>query len=110
ARSGGDALQGGGSAPCIALQQRLGNDGIRLGRASKSTGENSRRNTSRENLNSYRTLRVEIKVPKSTNPKPNKNMMPRRQAIKTTALASAALATLPGAIAQTNSTPPAAPY
>jgi superoxide dismutase, Fe-Mn family len=36
-------------------------------------------------------------------------MMTRRQAIKTTALASAALATLPGAIAQTNSTAPAAP-
>jgi hypothetical protein len=35
-------------------------------------------------------------------------MMTRRQAIKTTALASAALATLPGAIAQTNSTSPAA--
>jgi len=34
--------------------------------------------------------------------------MTRRQAIKTTALASAALATLPGAIAQTNSTAPAA--
>src|SRR5471030_2199859 len=34
-------------------------------------------------------------------------MMTRRQAIKTTALASAALATLPGAIAQTNSTVPA---
>jgi Fe-Mn family superoxide dismutase len=34
-------------------------------------------------------------------------MMTRRQAIKTTALASAALATLPGAIAQTNSTAPA---
>ena len=33
-------------------------------------------------------------------------MMTRRQAIKTTALASAALATLPGAIAQTNSTAP----
>jgi Fe-Mn family superoxide dismutase len=36
-------------------------------------------------------------------------MMTRRQAIKTTALASAALATVPGAIAQTNSTAPAAP-
>src|SRR5579863_10627128 len=36
-----------------------------------------------------------------------KNMMTRRQAIKTTALASAALATLPGAIAQTHSSPPA---
>ncbi|MEJ0091550.1 MAG: superoxide dismutase [Limisphaerales bacterium] len=36
-------------------------------------------------------------------------MMTRRQAIKTTALASAALATLPGAIAQTNSPAPAAP-
>jgi Fe-Mn family superoxide dismutase len=35
-------------------------------------------------------------------------MMTRRQAIKTTALASAALATLPGAIAQTNFTAPAA--
>ena len=35
-------------------------------------------------------------------------MMTRRQAIKTTALASAALATLPGAIAQPNSAPPAA--
>jgi Fe-Mn family superoxide dismutase len=35
-------------------------------------------------------------------------MMTRRQAIKTTVLASAALATLPGAIAQTNSTTPAA--
>ena len=35
-------------------------------------------------------------------------MMTRRQAIKTTAFASAALATLPGAIAQTNSTAPAA--
>ena len=35
-------------------------------------------------------------------------MMTRRQAIKTTALASAALATLPSAIAQTNSTTPAA--
>jgi Fe-Mn family superoxide dismutase len=35
-------------------------------------------------------------------------MMTRRQAIKTTALASAALATLPGAIAQTNSPAPAA--
>ncbi len=35
-------------------------------------------------------------------------MMTRRQAIKTTALASAALATLPGAIAQTNSAAPAA--
>ncbi len=35
-------------------------------------------------------------------------MMTRRQALKTTALASAALATLPGAIAQTNSTAPAA--
>jgi Fe-Mn family superoxide dismutase len=35
-------------------------------------------------------------------------MMTRRQAIKTTALASAAFATLPGAIAQTNSTAPAA--
>jgi Fe-Mn family superoxide dismutase len=35
-------------------------------------------------------------------------MMTRRQAIKTTALASAAIATLPGAIAQTNSTAPAA--
>jgi superoxide dismutase, Fe-Mn family len=35
-------------------------------------------------------------------------MMTRRKAIKTTALASAALATLPGAIAQTNSTAPAA--
>jgi superoxide dismutase, Fe-Mn family len=35
-------------------------------------------------------------------------MMTRRQAIKTTALASAALATLPSAIAQTNSTAPAA--
>jgi superoxide dismutase, Fe-Mn family len=34
-------------------------------------------------------------------------MMTRRQAIKTTALASAALATLPGAIAQTNSAAPA---
>ena len=34
--------------------------------------------------------------------------MTRRQAIKTTALASAALATLPGAIAQTNPTAPAA--
>jgi Fe-Mn family superoxide dismutase len=34
-------------------------------------------------------------------------MMTRRQAIKTTALASAAFATLPGAIAQTNSTAPA---
>jgi Fe-Mn family superoxide dismutase len=36
-------------------------------------------------------------------------MMTRRQAIKTTALASAALATLPGAIAQTNSVAPVAP-
>jgi hypothetical protein len=35
-------------------------------------------------------------------------MMTRRQAIKTTALASAALAALPGAIAQTNFTAPAA--
>jgi len=35
-------------------------------------------------------------------------MMTRRQAIKTTALASAAFATLPGAIAQTNPTAPAA--
>src|SRR5471030_2157150 len=35
-------------------------------------------------------------------------MMTRRQAIKTTAFASAALATLPGAMAQTNSTAPAA--
>src|ERR1039457_1933538 len=35
-------------------------------------------------------------------------MMTRRKAIKTTALASAALATLPGAIAQTNPTAPAA--
>ena len=35
-------------------------------------------------------------------------MMTRRQAIKTTALASAAFAVLPGAIAQTNSLPPAA--
>jgi Fe-Mn family superoxide dismutase len=35
-------------------------------------------------------------------------MMTRRQAIKTTALASAALAALPGAIAQTNSAAPAA--
>jgi Fe-Mn family superoxide dismutase len=35
-------------------------------------------------------------------------MMTRRQAIKTTALASAAIAILPGAIAQTNSTAPAA--
>ena len=35
-------------------------------------------------------------------------MMNRRQAIKATALASAALATMPGAIAQTNSTTPAA--
>src|SRR5580704_16099776 len=35
-------------------------------------------------------------------------MMTRRQAIKTTALASATLATLPGALAQTNSMPPAA--
>ncbi len=35
--------------------------------------------------------------------------MTRRQAIKTTALASAALATLPGAIAQTNSPTPTAP-
>ncbi|MGA9451716.1 MAG: superoxide dismutase [Verrucomicrobiia bacterium] len=35
-------------------------------------------------------------------------MMTRRQAIKTTALASAALATLPGAIAQTSSTAPVA--
>ena len=34
-------------------------------------------------------------------------MMTRRQAIKTTALASAAFATLPGAMAQTNSTAPA---
>src|SRR5580700_5003446 len=34
-------------------------------------------------------------------------MMTRRQAIKTTALASAALATLPGAIAQTSPTAPA---
>jgi Fe-Mn family superoxide dismutase len=41
-------------------------------------------------------------------PKPNQIMMSRRQAIKTTALASAALATLPGAIAQTSSTAPAA--
>ncbi len=36
-------------------------------------------------------------------------MMTRRQAIKSTALASAAIAALPGAIAQTNSTAPAAP-
>jgi Fe-Mn family superoxide dismutase len=36
-------------------------------------------------------------------------MMTRRQAIKTTALASAALATLPGTIAQTNSTAPVPP-
>jgi superoxide dismutase, Fe-Mn family len=36
-------------------------------------------------------------------------MMTRRQAIKTTALASAALATLPAAIAQTNSSMPTAP-
>jgi superoxide dismutase, Fe-Mn family len=36
-------------------------------------------------------------------------MMTRRQAIKTTALASAAIATLPGAIAQTNSKTPAPP-
>ena len=35
-------------------------------------------------------------------------MMTRRQAIKTTAFASVALATLPGAVAQTNSTAPAA--
>src|SRR5450432_3495807 len=35
-------------------------------------------------------------------------MMTRRQALKTTALASAALATLPGAIAQSNSTATAA--
>jgi Fe-Mn family superoxide dismutase len=35
-------------------------------------------------------------------------MMTRRQALKTTALAGAALATLPGAIAQSNSTAPAA--
>src|ERR1035437_50960 len=35
-------------------------------------------------------------------------MMTRRQAIKTTALASAAFATLPGTIAQTNATAPAA--
>jgi Fe-Mn family superoxide dismutase len=35
-------------------------------------------------------------------------MMTRRQAIKTTALASAALVTLPGAIAQTNSSAPVA--
>src|ERR1017187_5681374 len=35
-------------------------------------------------------------------------MITRRQAIKTTALASVALATLPGAIAQTNSAAPAA--
>jgi Fe-Mn family superoxide dismutase len=40
--------------------------------------------------------------------KQQKIMMTRRQALKTTALASAALATLPGAIAQTNSTAPAA--
>jgi Fe-Mn family superoxide dismutase len=37
-----------------------------------------------------------------------KIMMTRRQALKTTALASVALTTLPGAIAQTNSTAPAA--
>jgi Fe-Mn family superoxide dismutase len=36
-------------------------------------------------------------------------MMTRRQAIKTTALASAAFATLPGAIAQTNPTAPVVP-
>jgi superoxide dismutase, Fe-Mn family len=58
-------------------------------------------------LNFYRVLRVEVKVAKSKNPKLNKIMMTRRQAIKTTVLASAALATLPGAIAQTNSTAPA---
>jgi superoxide dismutase, Fe-Mn family len=52
--------------------------------------------------------RVEVKVAKSKNPKPNKIMMARRQAIKATALASAAFATLPGAIAQTNSAAPAA--
>jgi len=36
-------------------------------------------------------------------------MMTRRQAIKTTALASVALAVLPSALAQTNSAAPAAP-
>ncbi len=47
---------------------------------------------------------VEVKVPKTYNQEPI--MMNRRQAIKTTALASAAFATLPGAIAQ-ESLPPA---
>jgi Fe-Mn family superoxide dismutase len=37
-------------------------------------------------------------------------MMTRRQALKTTALASAAIATLPGAIAQTNSAAPGGPF
>ncbi len=36
--------------------------------------------------------------------------MTRRQALKTTALASAAIATLPGAIAQTNSAAPGGPF
>jgi Fe-Mn family superoxide dismutase len=44
----------------------------------------------------------------NSKPTGEKIMMTRRQAIKTSALASAALATLPGAIAQTNSAAPVA--
>jgi superoxide dismutase, Fe-Mn family len=57
-------------------------------------------------LNLFALPRVKFEILK---PKPNQIMMTRRQAIKTTALASAALATLPGAIAQTNSTAPIVP-
>jgi superoxide dismutase, Fe-Mn family len=53
----------------------------------------------------WRVSKLELK---NSNLKPNSIMMTRREAIKITALAGAMLATLPGAIAQTSSTAPAA--
>ena len=59
ARPRGDALQGGGSASRVAFQQRLGNDGSRLGRAGKGAGENPRRNASRQSIGGAWLILVE---------------------------------------------------
>src|SRR5277367_3539172 len=53
-------------------------------------------------------VHVEARVPRTKSQNQEPIMMTRRQAIKTTALAGAALATLPGVIAQTNFIAPAA--
>ena len=50
ARAGGDGIQGGGSASRAAVQQRLGNQRSRLGRAGQRPGESPRRSASRQGV------------------------------------------------------------